>query len=138
MLVRTVRSGTRPPAREPARSVVHHPAVLRRIAAVVVLAGLGSLPCVLLAPAATASPVAALGAVRLVSPEGSRLSGRWQAWANRPRVPAGAGGGPLACPDGDRARRPARDQLPRPSEGRGLRLHQPAARDLHQAGADGL
>src|SRR3954470_2026744 len=91
MLVRTVRSGTRPPAREPARSVVHHPAVLRRIAAVVVLAGLGSLPCVLLAPAAMASPVAAVGAVRLVSPGGSRVSGRWQAWANRSRVPTVTG-----------------------------------------------
>jgi hypothetical protein len=65
--------------------------VLRRIAEIVVLVGLGSTPGLLLVRAASATPVAAVGAVRLVSPEGAPLTGRWQAWANRSLVPTVTG-----------------------------------------------
>ena len=65
--------------------------MLRRVVAVVVLAGVSvglSLP---LLRAARASDAAEAGAVKLVSASGKRLSGQWQAWANASLVPTVTG-----------------------------------------------
>src|SRR4051794_30639140 len=57
----------------------------------VALAGLGVLAGLLMPRAVLATPIAARGAVRLVSPEGSSLGGRWQSWANGSLVPTVTG-----------------------------------------------
>ena len=65
--------------------------VLRRLAVIVVLAGLGvglGLPVL---RAASGAPVAGRGAVRLVTPSGKRMPGKWQAWANASLVPTVSG-----------------------------------------------
>src|SRR4051794_1495569 len=90
MLVRTPRSASRLGVAV-AAGLWYITPVLRRAAAIVVLAGLGSIPGLLVPRGAQAAPVAARGAVRLVGSEGSPLRGRWQAWANGSRVPTVAG-----------------------------------------------
>src|SRR5690242_7989529 len=90
MLVRTVWSGTRRTVRSGLACGRHAP-VQRRVVVIVVLAGLGLIPGLLLLRAAEAAPVAALRAVRLVSPSGHSLGGRWQAWANGSLVPTVSG-----------------------------------------------
>src|SRR4051794_22115269 len=61
--------------------------VLRRIATIVVLTGLGVVPGLLLPRAVFGNAVAARGAVRLLVPSGAPLGGQWQAWANASLVP---------------------------------------------------
>lgn len=65
--------------------------VLRRLAPIVVLAGLCALFGLPFARSATAAPLAATGAVRLTSPTGGPLSGQWQSWATRALVPTVTG-----------------------------------------------
>ncbi len=65
--------------------------VLRRLAVIVVLAGLGVGLGLPLLRAASGAPVAGRGAVRLVTPSGKRIPGKWQAWANAALVPTVSG-----------------------------------------------
>jgi hypothetical protein len=65
--------------------------VLRRVAAVVVLAGLSVGLGLPLLRAARAAKLAGPHAVRLVTPGGKRLTGQWQTWANASLVPTVAG-----------------------------------------------
>ena len=65
--------------------------MLRRVVAVVVLAGVGvGLGLPLLRAARGADP-AGTRAVRLLAASGNRLTGQWQAWANASLVPTVAG-----------------------------------------------
>ena len=65
--------------------------VLRRLAVIVVLAGLGVGLGLPLLRAASGAPVAGRGAVRLVTSSGKRMPGKWQAWANASLVPTVSG-----------------------------------------------
>src|SRR4051794_28775980 len=65
--------------------------VLRRVASVVVLAGVGVMLGLPLLRASAAGPVASRGAVRLVSATGTSVRGQWQSWANASRVPTVTG-----------------------------------------------
>jgi hypothetical protein len=65
--------------------------VLRRLAVIVVLVGLGVGLGLPLLRAASGAPVAGRGAVRLVTPSGKRMPGKWQAWANASLVPTVSG-----------------------------------------------
>jgi hypothetical protein len=65
--------------------------VLRRCAALVVLAGLAVGLGLPLLRAAHGAGVAGPKAVRLVSADGKRLSGQWQSWANAALVPTVSG-----------------------------------------------
>jgi hypothetical protein len=91
--------------------------VLRRVAAIVVIAGLlaGS-GSPFSSPPASGKPMAARGGVRLAVSSGRLIHGRWQAWANASLVPTVRGRVTLrltGCPGLPRAagcvRRAARD-----------------------------
>jgi hypothetical protein len=64
-----------------------HREMLRRVVAVVGLAGVTVALGLPLLRAAGAADPAATGAVRLVSSSGKRLSGQWQSWANASLIP---------------------------------------------------
>ncbi|MDA0179687.1 hypothetical protein OJ997_05225 [Solirubrobacter phytolaccae] len=65
--------------------------MLRRLAPIVVLAGLSVLLGLPFLRSASAAPLAAKGAVRLVDPSGGPLSGQWQSWATHALVPTVTG-----------------------------------------------
>src|SRR5215212_9297251 len=65
--------------------------MLRRVVAVVVLAGVSVALGLPVLRAAWAGDPAAVGAVKLVSSSGKRLSGQWQTWANASLVPTVTG-----------------------------------------------
>src|SRR3954462_7193662 len=61
--------------------------MLRRVVAVVVLAGVSVVLGLPVLRAAWGADPAATGAVKLVSTGGKRLSGQWQSWANASLMP---------------------------------------------------
>jgi hypothetical protein len=67
------------------------PGVLRRVVAILVIAGLAAGGGWASARASRGSALAARGGVRLVSIAGAQMSGRWQAWANDSLVPTVTG-----------------------------------------------
>src|SRR3954451_25072403 len=73
------------------RCVVHQVEMLRRLVAVVVLAGVCVGLGLPLLRAARGEKPASTGAVKLVSASGKRLSGQWQSWADASLVPTVAG-----------------------------------------------